>query len=139
VRARAERALLAPPEDVWAFVAEPHNLPDWWPGVDAVRPDRRGTATGARWLAYTADPGWTERPQAESTLLLLDVDPGRRLAFRHVERRLDAELELADLPGRRTRATLEVRARVVWGPTRSLPGQALGRLHDLVQTSAGAL
>ena len=139
MRARAERTLLAPVEDVWAFAAEPHNFPDWWPGIDAVQPDRRGTTTGARWRAYTAAPGWTQRPQAESTLVLLDVDPGRRLAFRHVERKLDALLELADRPGRTTSATLEVRARFVWGATRSLPSQALGRLHDLVQTSAAAL
>ena len=137
MRARAERELLAPVEDVWTFVAEPHNLADWWPGIDAVQPDRRGTATGARWRVFTAAPGLVQRPQAESTLLLLDVDPGRRLAFRLVERGLDAALELADLPGRRTLAALEVRSRVVWGATRSLPRQALGRLHDLCQTSVG--
>ena len=31
-RGKAERELLAPPADVWAFLAEPHHLPDWWPG-----------------------------------------------------------------------------------------------------------
>ena len=43
------RELLAPLDDVWAFVAEPHNLPDWWPRVGGVQPDRLGLAPGARW------------------------------------------------------------------------------------------
>ena len=44
---RASRELLAPIEDVWDFVAEPHNLPNWWPRVGGVHPDRRGLAPGA--------------------------------------------------------------------------------------------
>ena len=48
-RVEAARRLLAPREDVWAFLAEPHNLADWWPGIAAVEPDRRGLAAGARW------------------------------------------------------------------------------------------
>ena len=43
---RASRELLAPIEDVWEFVAEPHNLPNWWPRVGGVHPDRRGLAPG---------------------------------------------------------------------------------------------
>ena len=41
----ASRELLAPRRDVWAFVAEPHNLPNWWPKVGGVVPDRRGLGT----------------------------------------------------------------------------------------------
>ena len=39
VKVRARRELLARPADVWAFVSEPHNLPDWWPGIAGVHPD----------------------------------------------------------------------------------------------------
>ena len=35
-RVEAARELLAPREDVWAFLAEPHHLADWWPGIAAV-------------------------------------------------------------------------------------------------------
>ena len=54
-RASATRELLASREDVWAFVAEPHHFPDWWPGVAAVEPDRRGLAEGARWHVHGKD------------------------------------------------------------------------------------
>ena len=45
---RATRDLLAPRADVWAFLSEPFNLPDWWPGISGLQPDRRGFAPGAR-------------------------------------------------------------------------------------------
>ena len=32
----ARKELLAPLEDVWLFLAEPHHLSDWWPGVAGV-------------------------------------------------------------------------------------------------------
>ena len=50
----AARELLAPREDVWLFLAEPHHLSDWWPGVAGVTPDRRGLAPGARWKLHAA-------------------------------------------------------------------------------------
>jgi len=33
----ATRELLAPREDVWAFVSTAERLPDWWPGVLGVQ------------------------------------------------------------------------------------------------------
>ena len=44
----AKRELLAPIHDVWGFLADPHHLPDWWPGIAGVEPDRRGLGRGAR-------------------------------------------------------------------------------------------
>src|SRR4051812_50038265 len=55
-RVVASRELLAPPEDVWGFLAEPNHLADWWPGIHAVRPDRRGLAPGARWQLVAGPP-----------------------------------------------------------------------------------
>ena len=45
-RVAASRELLAPREDIWSFLAEPHHLADWWPGVRGVEPDRRGRSIG---------------------------------------------------------------------------------------------
>jgi uncharacterized protein YndB with AHSA1/START domain len=132
----AERILLAPLEDVWAFLAEPYNLADWFPGVAGVQPDRRGLAPGARWQVLGPNqPSWFKKPDASGTLLVLDVVPMRRLAFQLSGQRLDAELELEPREAGRTRARLVVDAPFLL-VRRSFPHQALGRLYDLVQTAA---
>ncbi|HZS23465.1 MAG TPA: SRPBCC family protein [Gaiellaceae bacterium] len=135
-RYAAERTLLAPIEDVWSFVAEPYNLPDWWPGVSGVEPDRRGLAPAARWRILGPDaPTLFRKPDASGTLIVLDVVPMRRIAFQLVSQRVDAVLELEPAGEGRTKATLEVD-----GPflafRRSFPYTTLGRLYDLVQTGA---
>jgi uncharacterized protein YndB with AHSA1/START domain len=131
----AERTLLAPIEDVWAFLAEPYHLADWFPGVAGVQPDRRGLAPGARWQILGPNrPSWLKKPDAAGTLLVLDVVPMRRLAFQLTGQRLDAELELEEREERRTRVKLAVEAP--WMTVRrSFPHQALARLYDLVQTA----
>jgi uncharacterized protein YndB with AHSA1/START domain len=131
----AERTLLAPIEDVWAFLAEPYHLADWFPGVSGVQPDRRGVAPGARWQVLGPNqPSWFKKPDASGTLLVLDVLPMRRFAFQLTGQRLDVELELEQLEGRRTKARLVVDAPFLT-VRRSLPHQALARLYDLVQTA----
>jgi uncharacterized protein YndB with AHSA1/START domain len=133
-RFAADRTLLAPLADVWAFLAEPYNLPDWWPGVSGVQPDRRGLAPGARWQVLGPDrPSYFKKPDAAGTLLVLDVVPMRRIAFQLTGQRLDAELELEQLDESRTHAALVVDAPLLT-VRRSLPHQALGRLYSLVQT-----
>lgn len=135
-RFAADRILLAPVEDVWAFLAEPFHLSDWWPGVSGVQPDRRGLAPGARWQVLGPDqPTFLRRPDASGTLQVLEVVPMRRLAFQLTNQRLDAELELEPLDGGRTRVSLLVDAPFLMIP-RGFPRLALSRLYDLVQTSA---
>jgi uncharacterized protein YndB with AHSA1/START domain len=130
----AERTLLAPIEDVWAFLAEPYHLADWFPGVAGVQPDRRGLAPGARWQILGPNrPSWLKKPDAAGTLLVLDVVPMRRVAFQLTGQRLDAELELEQVDETRTRAVLSVDAPFLT-VRRSFPHQALGRLYDLIQT-----
>ena len=132
----AERLLLAPIEDVWAFLAEPYHLADWFPGVSGVRPDRRGVAPGARWHVLGPDrPSWLKKPDAAGMLLVLDVVPMRRFAFQLTGQRLDAEIELEQREGGRTRVRLVVDAPFLL-VRRSFPHQALARLYDLVQTGA---
>ncbi|HVS84484.1 MAG TPA: SRPBCC family protein [Gaiellaceae bacterium] len=140
-RYAADRVLLAPLEDVWAFLAEPFHLSDWWPGIAGVQPDRRGLAPGARWqLQSGAQPTFglalLRRPGAAGTLIVIDVQQGRRLAFHLSGEHLDVELELEGVAPDRTRVSLLVEGP--WGAlSRSLPSRALANLYDLVQTAAG--
>ncbi len=140
--ATAQRELLAPREDVWAFIAEPYHLSDWWPGVAGVEPDRRGFAPGARWrLRTSARPAggpltsFVRRPQAAGTLLVLDVRPPGLVRLQFVDERIDVEVRLEGIAADRTRATAIVEGSWL-RVSRSLPRQALARLHALIQTAA---
>ena len=143
-RVAATRELLAPVEDVWAFVAEPHNLADWWPGVAGVTPDRRGLAPGARWAlrgptipgeSFGILAGMTRAPTAAGALLVVEVVPRERLRFRFVHDRIDADLQLSRAGDRRTRVALIVEAPFL-RVRRTLPRRALARLYSLIQTAA---
>lgn len=128
--------LLAPPEDVWGFVSEPYHFQDWWPGVAAVEPDRRGFVEGARWQLRRAEPTLFRRAHGAALLVVRRAEPFT-FGFHVVEDRLDAELALAPAAVDRTYAQLTVRVPL-WrlGSERSLPRDALGRLHALCQTAA---
>jgi uncharacterized protein YndB with AHSA1/START domain len=133
----ARRTLLAARDDVWAFLAEPHHLADWWPGIAAVRPDGRGLAAGARWEVVGASrPGLVRRPQSSALLLVRDVRPRERIAFHLTGERLDVELELHVREPNRTGVELTVSGPWLLGGRRRLPERALARLHALVQTGA---
>jgi uncharacterized protein YndB with AHSA1/START domain len=132
-RFAAERVLLAPLEDVWTFLAEPYNLPDWWPTISGVEPDRRGLAPGARWKVVAPnEPGLFRKPQAAGTLLVVDVVPMRRIAFQLPSERIDAELELEPAEGGHTKAVLTVEGS--WLMRNSFPRRALDGLHSLLRT-----
>jgi hypothetical protein len=134
---QAERELLAARADVWAFLAEPYNLPDWWPGISGLQPDRRGFAPGARWhIVGENRPSLLRRPNMSGILLVLAVEPYERFAFQLTGERLDVELRLSEPEPKRTLARLSVSGPVLVGLRRSLPQKALGRLHALVQTAA---
>ena len=134
-RYAADRVLLAPIDDVWTFLAEPYNLADWWPGVSGVEPDRRGLAPGARWKVLGSDrPGYFRKPLAAGTLLVLDVQPLRRLAFQLTGDHLDAELTLQAVAENRTKVSLVVEGPWLIGLRRAFPRQALDQLHSLLRT-----
>jgi len=136
----ATRELLAPKQDVWALVAEPYHLPDWWPAYTGVRPDRRGLATNARWtVTRSAAPGLLRRPRGEATIVIVLVDPGLELRWHDVEQSLEAGIRLANSGAGRTRATAYVEGpwwRIAVEGARSHPRQGLARLHALCQTAA---
>jgi uncharacterized protein YndB with AHSA1/START domain len=141
------RTLLAPLEDVWAFLVEPYHLSDWWPGIRGVEPDRRGLAPGARWKIQGGDalsgeplrplfgPGMFRRPDAAGTLLVTDVVRPARIAFQLVDERISAEIDLAPVDASHTTVTVTVDAG--WSAVRrTYAKDAVRRLYDLVQTGA---
>jgi uncharacterized protein YndB with AHSA1/START domain len=133
----ARRVLLASRADVWAFLAEPHNLADWWPDIAGVQPDRRGLAPGARWqIVGPNQPGFFRRPQATGMLLVLEVEPQERIAFQLTGDRIDARLHLRAVEEERTEVELEVSGPWLIGLSRRFPQRALARLYALVQTAA---
>jgi uncharacterized protein YndB with AHSA1/START domain len=136
-RYAATRELLAPVEDVWAFIADPHNLAKWWPGVAGVEPDRRGLAPGGRWRVVGPNkPSLLRKPELTGTLLVLAVEPPRRFAFQLTGEHLDVDLRLEETAPDRTAATLTVSGPWLIGLGRSFPRTALARLHALCQTAA---
>jgi uncharacterized protein YndB with AHSA1/START domain len=137
MRYAASRELLAPRAEVWAFLAEPYHLPDWWPGLGGVQPDRRGLAPGARWqIQADQRPSLLRRPGAAGIVLIRAVERERRVAFQLVAECVDVELELEDAGPERTIATLTVEAPFLSGFNRKTPVRALSRLYALCQTSA---
>jgi uncharacterized protein YndB with AHSA1/START domain len=140
MRLEASRRLIASPEDVWALLAEPYHLSDWWPGYSAVRPDRRGLAEGARWqVNRTRSPSLLRRAGAEGLIVLGPVDPRRALRWRDLEQRVEVEITIEPAAERQTLATVRLDApwsRVMTEGLRRHPEQALVRLHNLCQTAA---
>ena len=135
--ASASRLLLAPRDDVWAFIAEPHHFADWWPGIAAVQPDRRGVAEGARWDVQGHDrPTLFRRATSSGKLLVRGARPPERFAWTLVGDHIDAELQLEESGPDRTIATLSIEAPWLYGFSRALPRRALTRLHALCQTGA---
>jgi uncharacterized protein YndB with AHSA1/START domain len=135
-RVTASRELLASRDDVWSFLAEPRHFADWWPGIAAVQPDRRGLAGGARWEIRTADrPTLLRRATSSGMLLVRGVRRPELFAWTLTGDHIDAELRLEER-GDRTLAVLELDAPWLFGFSRSLPRRALTRLHALCQTGA---
>jgi uncharacterized protein YndB with AHSA1/START domain len=135
----ASRVLLASREDVWAIVAEPYHLPDWWPAYTGVEPDRRGLVAGARWTVLRSrTPGFLRKPRGKGLIVIQRVSPGEELAWLDLSQNVEAGLTLED-EGRGTRATAFVEGpfwRLLAEGSRGLPRLAVARLYDLCQTAA---
>jgi len=138
-RYAAKRVLPATVDDVWAVLAEPERLPDWWPGIAAVEPTvRRGLAPGALWRVEGGRSGrvsFRRQPAVGGNLLVLEVVARQRVAFQLMSERIDVELELAPHEDG-TEAVLFVEAPRFSGIRRDSPSQALGRLAALVRPPA---
>ncbi|MEP6910145.1 MAG: SRPBCC family protein [Actinomycetota bacterium] len=140
MRLKAQKELIAAPDDVWQLLSEPYHLSDWWPGYTTVRPDRRGLAEGARWeVARGTNPRLLRRSGGEGLIVVTVVEPPVRLGWRDLQQHFDAEIRLEPAAGGHTRATLTVKApwlRLIVEELRPVPPRALARLHALCQTAA---
>jgi hypothetical protein len=150
----ASRELLASREDVWRFLAEPYHLPDWWPGITGVVPDRRGFATGARWEISRTEGrmsgfGWSGS-RAQATLLVTGVSLYEEWSWRLINRGrsvrafgpIEAVVGLKWIDPERTLVIVRVDAadsfsRFFAGSGHERTARvAVNRLFDLVQTAA---
>ena len=126
--------------DVWALVAEPFHLPDWWPAYTGVKPDRRGLAENARWeVIRSSRPGLLRRPEGEGMIVITRVLEGWELRWQDVKQGIGAGVVLDNAGTGHTRATTFVSGswlRLVSEGAHGLPEAALTRLRDLCQTAA---
>jgi uncharacterized protein YndB with AHSA1/START domain len=121
--------LLAPRADVWAFLAEPYHLSDWWPGITGVEPDRRGFAPGARWKVLATKRNVFAGPRATETMLLIrEIDPYERWSWHLLNPKTEVEIRL--------RSVGEARTAVTVSTSRGSASRAVKGLYDLVQTAA---
>jgi uncharacterized protein YndB with AHSA1/START domain len=127
----ASLELLAPRADVWRFLAEPFHLPDWWPGITGVEPDRRAFAPGARWKVHAVKRNvFTGARSVETMVLIREIDLYERWTWHLLQPATDVEVRL--------QATAEDRTRVTVTVSRGDPQRAVKRLYDLVQTAAAS-
>ncbi len=102
------RVVAAPPEHVWAVVASPERLPEWWPHVQRVE-----EAGPKAWTTVLASPKGGRALRADFTLV--HSEHPRRRSWRHevaatpFERVLTSsitELELEPAPDGATAVSL---------------------------------
>jgi hypothetical protein len=155
-QAHATKELLAPRDDVWAFVSAAGRLADWWPGIFAAQDN------GVTWtiegeeregLARVADPGDNERTES----VAVEKSPPGLLRLRFDRSGYDVQLSLAASASNRTQAALTIEvetphetaaerleefvgvaASAVLGPSDTFAESLLARLYDLCQTGADA-
>jgi hypothetical protein len=80
-------------------------------------------------------PSLRRRPELTGSLLILEVETERRLAFQMTGERLEVELNLEQTEDGAA-ATLACEAPRFGGIRRDFPSQALARLADLVRPPA---
>jgi uncharacterized protein YndB with AHSA1/START domain len=126
---QATLELLAPREDVWAFLAEPYHLSDWWPGITGVEPDIRGFAPGARWKVLATKRNVFVGPRPTETMLLIkEIEPYERWSWHLLKPVTDVEIRLRSIEAGKTAVTVST--------NRGSAARAVQRLYDLVQTAA---
>jgi uncharacterized protein YndB with AHSA1/START domain len=125
----ATTELLASRTDVWAFLAEPYHLSDWWPGITGVEPDRRGFAPGARWKVLATKRNVLVGPRPVETMLVIrEIDEYERWTWHLLQPATEVEIRLRSVDGERTAVTVST--------SRGSARAAVQRLYELVQTAA---
>lgn len=137
-RVSVSRELPASRDHVWALIADPGRLPDWWPGIVAVTPDRLGLAPGGRWQVRGVErPTLRRHATSSGTLLVREIVTGERVAWTLTGDRIDAELRLAERAADLTVAVLAIDAPWFSGVSRALPRRALARLYAACLNASG--
>ena len=109
------RTVPAAPERLWTVVADPEQLPTWWPRVERVE-----DASRAAWTTVLSTPKGGKSLRADYTLV--DSDHPRRLSWRQeVEESpferifssavTEVELEPAEAGGTHVKLTARIRLR----------------------------
>ncbi len=134
-RYAARRVLPGTVEDVWAVLATPERFAEWWPGVEAVDPGRRGLVPGGLWRVDggSAKASFRRRPEMGGNLLVIEVVPRSRVVFQFVAEGIWVELELEPDEDDRAAAALVVEARRFTGVGRAFPSDVLARLAAVVR------
>jgi uncharacterized protein YndB with AHSA1/START domain len=137
-RYEAKRVLPATVDGVWEVLAEPERLADWWPGIEAVDPGRRGLVPGGLWRVEggTTKPSFRRQPQLAGELLVIEVVPCSRVVFQMLTDRVDVELELEQTEDDQAAATLVIEVPWLTGVRRTYPSEALSGLAALVRPAA---
>ena len=120
------------------MLADPARFAEWWPGVEAVDPGRRGLVPGGMWRI---DPGapkmsFRRRPEMAGDLLLVEVVPRAKVVFQLTAERMWVELELEPDEDDQAAASLVVEAQRFGGVGRTFPSEVLARLAALVRPAA---
>ncbi len=141
MRSSASRELLAPRAEVWAFLAEPYHLADWWPGVSRVEPDLRGFAPGARWKVRVQMGNiFVGRRERETLLLVREIELYERWAWHLLKPELDVEVSLRAAGPDRTEVACSTsgRRRVAVQAVHEPPGLR-GSRPDVLRTPSVGL
>jgi uncharacterized protein YndB with AHSA1/START domain len=113
-----------PPAEVFAFVADPHNMPAWYEAVDHVTKTTNGpNGPGAQYHVTRTLPGG----QAHNDIELTEHQPNRRVTLESLNGPTPFRYSYALEPaGPRTRLTLEGRISSAGlpGPMGQLDGVA---------------
>ncbi len=76
-RASRSRVIAVPPEEVWALVSDPYNLPRWWPRTARVE-SVDGSGAGAQWTNVL---GTAEGRGVRADFRCLEAVEGERYAW----------------------------------------------------------
>jgi uncharacterized protein YndB with AHSA1/START domain len=137
-RYAAKRVLPGTVDEVWEVLAQPERLADWWPGIEAVDPGRRGLVPGGLWRVEggKTKPTFRRQPQLAGDLLVIEVVPRSRVVFQLLTDRVDVELELEPTEDDQAAATLAVEVPWLTGIRKTYPSEALAGLATLVRPVA---
>jgi uncharacterized protein YndB with AHSA1/START domain len=134
-RYTARRVLPGTVDEVWTVLAEPERFAEWWPGVEAVDPGRRGLVPGGLWRidGGPVKASFRRKPEVSGNLLVIEVVSRSKVVFQLMAGRMWVELELEPNEDDAAAATLVIEAPRFSGVGRAFPSEVLSQLAALVR------